>query len=61
MASRAYWKGHLRLSLVTVGIELHSAIKSSASIALHQIHKPSGKRIRTARGRFNQVYTAPHA
>lgn len=46
MASRAYWKGHLRLSLVTIGIELHSAIKSSASIPLHQIHKPSGKRIR---------------
>lgn len=46
MASRAYWKGHLRLSLVTVGIELHSAIKSTASISLHQIHKPSGKRIR---------------
>ena len=46
MASRAYWKGHLRLSLVTVGIELHSAIKSSANIPLHQIHKPSGKRIR---------------
>ena len=46
MASRAYWKGHLRLSLVTIGIELHSAVKSSASIPLHQIHKPSGKRIR---------------
>lgn len=46
MASRAYWKGHLRLSLVTVGIELHSAIKSGANIPLHQIHKPSGKRIR---------------
>lgn len=46
MASRAYWKGHLRLSLVTVGIELHSAVRSSASIPLHQIHKPSGKRIR---------------
>jgi DNA end-binding protein Ku len=46
MASRAYWKGHLRLSLVTIGIELHSAIKSGASMPLHQIHKPSGKRIR---------------
>ncbi len=46
MASRAYWKGHLRLSLVTVGIELHSAVKSGATLPLHQIHKPSGKRIR---------------
>jgi DNA end-binding protein Ku len=46
MPSRAYWKGHLRLSLVTVGIELHSAIKSGAKIPLHQIHKKSHKRIR---------------
>ena len=46
MAARAYWKGHLRLSLVTIGIELHSAIKSSAALPLHQIHKPTGKRIR---------------
>lgn len=46
MAARAYWKGHLRLSLVTVGIELFSALRSSAAMPLHQIHKPSGKRIR---------------
>jgi DNA end-binding protein Ku len=46
MASRAYWNGHLRLSLVTIGIELHSAIKSSAAMPLHQIRQPSGKRIR---------------
>lgn len=46
MAARAYWKGHLRLSLVTIGVELFSALKSTASMPLHQIHKPSGKRIR---------------
>ena len=46
MAARAYWKGHLRLSLVTIGIELYSAATSSRRLSLHQIHKPSGKRIR---------------
>lgn len=46
MPARAYWKGYLRLSLVTVGIELYTAINSTSDTALHQIHKPSGKRIR---------------
>ncbi|MBI1359279.1 MAG: Ku protein [Alphaproteobacteria bacterium] len=46
MPARAYWKGHLRLSLVTIGIELYPAVASSSALALHQIHKPSGKRIR---------------
>jgi DNA end-binding protein Ku len=46
MPARAYWKGYLRLSLVTIGIELYTAVKSAKDTALHQIHKPSGKRIR---------------
>lgn len=46
MPTRAYWTGHLRLSLVTIGIELYPAASSSAAIRLNQIHKPSGKRIR---------------
>lgn len=46
MAMRAYWKGHLRLSLVNIGIELYSATSSTGQISLRQIHKPSGKRIR---------------
>jgi DNA end-binding protein Ku len=46
MPARAYWKGYLRLSLVTIGIELFSAVESASDTALHQIHKPSGKRIR---------------
>ena len=44
--ARAYWKGYLRLSLVAIGIELYSATKSSSRLSLHQIHKPSGKRVR---------------
>lgn len=46
MPARAYWKGYLRLSLVTIGIELYTAVNSAKDTALHQIHKPSGKRIR---------------
>jgi DNA end-binding protein Ku len=43
---RAYWKGHLRLSLVAIAVELHVATESSARPSLHQIDKKSGKRIR---------------
>lgn len=46
MAMRAYWKGHLRLSLVNIGVELYSATSSGKRVSLRQIHKPSGKRIR---------------
>lgn len=46
MPQRAYWKGHLKLSLVTIGIELFSATSSSRRVSLRQIHKPSGKRVR---------------
>lgn len=46
MAMRAYWKGHIRLSLVAVGVEIYSAVERSSRLTLHQIHKPSGKRVR---------------
>jgi DNA end-binding protein Ku len=42
---RAYWKGYLRLSLVSIGVELYAATASAEATALHQIHKPSGKRV----------------
>src|SRR6056297_49936 len=45
-APRALWKGQLRLSLVSIPVELFSATKSGAKISLRQIHKPSGKKIR---------------
>ncbi len=44
--SRAYWQGYLRLSLVSIGVELYAATVSADTTALHQIHKPSGKRVR---------------
>ena len=42
---RAYWKGYLRLSLVTIAVEVYNAVESAAEISFRQIHKPSGKRV----------------
>jgi DNA end-binding protein Ku len=42
---RAYWKGFLRLSLVSVGVALYNAVDTTAEIRFNQIHRPSGKRI----------------
>jgi DNA end-binding protein Ku len=46
MASRAVWKGQLRLSLVSIPVEIHSATKSGARVSFRQIHGPTGKRVR---------------
>ena len=46
MAARAYWQGQIRLALVSIPVEIYSATSSSAQIAFHQIHEPSGKRIK---------------
>jgi DNA end-binding protein Ku len=43
---RAYWKGFLRLSLVSIGVELYNAVDPGSSLTLNQIHKPTGRRIR---------------
>jgi DNA end-binding protein Ku len=42
---RAFWKGYLRLSLVTIAVEVYHAVESAAEISFRQIHKPTGKRI----------------
>src|SRR5215217_5247798 len=46
MAARAYWKGQIRLALVSIPVELFTATKSGATIAFNQIHEPTGKRIK---------------
>lgn len=46
MASRAIWKGQLRLSLVSIPVEIHSARNSGSRISFRQIHRPSGKPVR---------------
>lgn len=44
-SARAYWKGFLRLSLVSIGVEIYNAVESKSEISFRQIHKPSGRRI----------------
>ena len=46
MAARPYWKGQIRLALVSIPVEIYSATKSGAAIAFNQIHEPSGQRIK---------------
>ncbi len=46
MATRAYWSGRIRLALVSIPVEIVPATKTSSRISFHQIHEPSGKRIR---------------
>ncbi|HKT76028.1 MAG TPA: Ku protein [Sphingobium sp.] len=46
MAARAYWQGQIRLALVSIPVEIYAATKSGAQIAFHQIHEPTGKRVR---------------
>ncbi len=46
MAARAYWQGQIRLALVSIPVEVYPATKSGPAIAFHQIHEPSGQRIK---------------
>lgn len=43
---RPYWKGHMRLSLVTFPVALYTAVNSGARLAFHQIDRSSGQRVR---------------
>jgi DNA end-binding protein Ku len=43
--ARAYWKGHIRLSLVTFPVHLYTAVTDTQKIKLHKISKDSGERI----------------
>jgi DNA end-binding protein Ku len=46
MAPRAYWKGYLRLSLVSCPIRLFPATSEREKIRFHQINKKTGNRIK---------------
>ncbi len=45
MPSRPVWKGQLRLSLVSINVEMFPATKTSAKPTFRQIHGPTGKPI----------------
>jgi DNA end-binding protein Ku len=46
MAVRAYWKGYLKLSLVTCPVALYPASSKSQKTRFHQISKKTGHRLR---------------
>ena len=46
MAARPSWRGQIRLALVAIPVEIFPATKSGRSIAFHQVHEPSGQRVR---------------
>lgn len=46
MAARAVWTGQIRLSLVSIPVELYSARVSGARLSFRQIHQPTGKPVR---------------
>jgi DNA end-binding protein Ku len=46
MAPRAYWKGYLKLSLVSCPILLYPATSEREKVRFHQIHKETGNRVR---------------
>ena len=46
MAPRAYWKGFLKLSLVSCPISLFPATSAREKISFHQLNKETGHRVR---------------
>ena len=46
MAARAYWKGYLKLSLVTCPVALYPASSKADKTRFHQINKKTGHRLR---------------
>jgi DNA end-binding protein Ku len=43
--AKAYWKGHIRLSLVNFPVKLYAAVSDSKKVHLHKISKKSNERI----------------
>ena len=46
MAARPYWSGTIRVSLVSLSVEMFTALDAGKKIAFHQIYKPTGARVR---------------
>ncbi|MEM8740342.1 MAG: Ku protein [Pseudomonadota bacterium] len=45
MAPRAYWKGYLKLALVSCPVKLYSATASGSKISFNQLHKDTMNRV----------------
>ncbi len=46
MAPRAYWKGYLKLALVSCPVKLYSATSSADRISFNQLHKDTFNRVK---------------
>lgn len=46
MALRPYWSGTIRLSLVSLPVNMYAALNRSKTIAFHEIYRPTGERVR---------------
>ena len=53
MPTRAYWRGHLKLSLVTCSVALYPASSSSKRLSFHRINKATGNPLK-------QLMVDPH-
>jgi DNA end-binding protein Ku len=45
MALRPYWSGQIRLSLVSLPVNIYSALSPARQVALHEIYRPTGQRV----------------
>ncbi len=45
MAPRAYWKGYLKLALVSCPVKLYSATTTANKVAFNQLHKDTLNRV----------------
>ena len=46
MPARPSWRGQIKLALVSIPVEIYPATKAGKSISFHQVHEPSGQRVR---------------
>ncbi len=46
MAIRPYWSGTIRVSLVSLAVDMFTALDAGRKIAFHQIYRPTGERVR---------------
>ena len=46
MAPRAYWKGYLKLSLVSCAVVLYPAVSSSSRTTFHTLNRTTGNRVK---------------
>ena len=46
MALRPYWSGQIRLSLVSLLVNIYPALNQSRRVPLHEIYRPTGQRVR---------------